>query len=335
MFCVLAQAEVRYTITDIGTMPGTTSSQAVAINNNNQIAGFCDAWEHAFFWEDGAFTDIGSFGGTVRPCAINENGQITGTSGSPTYPHHRAFVWESGDTITDIGNLGFDDVDGYDINNAGQIVGQAHVDKQDHAFVWQNDVMTDLGPGRAIAINKSGLIAGLSYEESIKDHAVLWEEGSITDLGLFGGGFAEPHGINDNGQVILLSLHIPGAPTCSAFLYDNGTETNLGSLAGFNTNPFGINNTCQIVGESYLTESGPETAAFLWENGTIYNLNDLIPDDSGWLLRCAEDINDNGYIVGYGYNPDGDLRGFLLVPEPCTLSLLVLGGIGLVRRRRR
>jgi hypothetical protein len=50
------------------------------------------------------------------------------------------------------------------------------------------------------------------------------------------------------------------------------------------------------------------------------DLNDLIPADSGWELRTAQDINDVGQIVGYGVidiNGDGiysERRAFLLTP---------------------
>ncbi|MCA9438379.1 MAG: hypothetical protein KC978_21520, partial [Candidatus Omnitrophica bacterium] len=56
------------------------------------------------------------------------------------------------------------------------------------------------------------------------------------------------------------------------------------------------------------------TRAIFWEKGRTYDLNDLIPSDSGWFLEVALDINDQGEIVGWGYNPDGEKRGFLLRP---------------------
>jgi len=77
--------------------------------------------------------------------------------------------------------------------------------------------------------------------------------------------------------------------------------------------------------------------AFLWENDTFYDLNNYIPEDSGWILTGAQGINDEGYIVGYGISPNGEYHGFLLtpIPEPCTLSLILLGGTILFQRRRK
>lgn len=57
-----------------------------------------------------------------------------------------------------------------------------------------------------------------------------------------------------------------------------------------------------------------EPRAILWEKGKTRDLNDLIRRDSGWFLTEAYDINDNGEIVGDGFIPNGERRGFLLRP---------------------
>jgi hypothetical protein len=38
--------------------------------------------------------------------------------------------------------------------------------------------------------------------------------------------------------------------------------------------------------------------AYIWENGTAFDLNDLITNNSSWLIWEALDINDAGCIVG-------------------------------------
>jgi probable HAF family extracellular repeat protein len=73
---------------------------------------------------------------------------------------------------------------------------------------------------------------------------------------------------------------------------------------------------------------------------TMQDLNSLIAPAPGWTLVEATAINDRGQIVGFGVNPDGQGRAFLLTPtpEPCTLALLAGGAIGLAacaRRRRK
>ena len=55
------------------------------------------------------------------------------------------------------------------------------------------------------------------------------------------------------------------------------------------------------------------------------DLNTLIDPSSGWMLEEATGINDNGWIVGYGYNSaTGRYDAVLLtpIPEPSAFALL-------------
>jgi probable HAF family extracellular repeat protein len=65
----------------------------------------------------------------------------------------------------------------------------------------------------------------------------------------------------------------------------------------------------------------------------MMDLNTLIDPLSGWTLNIANDINDTGWIVGYG-TVGGKTHAFLLTPEPATLSLLALGALALISRKR-
>jgi probable HAF family extracellular repeat protein len=76
-----------------------------------------------------------------------------------------------------------------------------------------------------------------------------------------------------------------------------------------------INNKGTVVGHSRVTTSSASLRAFVYfNNGVLRNLNEMIPAGSGWLLIGAEDINDNGWIVGYGTR-SGETRAFLLTPN--------------------
>ena len=49
------------------------------------------------------------------------------------------------------------------------------------------------------------------------------------------------------------------------------------------------------------------------------DLNDLIDVNSTWTLFRATDINNDGEIVGWGENPDGNVHAFLLI-QTCSGS---------------
>lgn len=82
-----------------------------------------------------------------------------------------------------------------------------------------------------------------------------------------------------------------------------------------------LNNLGQVVGWVGMNpkiapgpnESG-EVHAVLWEAGEVTDLNDILPQNSGWVLHRAIDISDTGQIVGNGMFED-NFRAFLLTPE--------------------
>ena len=108
-------------MTDLGTLgpPGTWSfTQAVAINNNGQIAGtvFIEGGTtEGFLYSNGTITSLGSF----LPAAINDNGVMVG---GPSI--------DSGGTVQNLNTLipagsGHQIQDATAINNNGQIVANA------------------------------------------------------------------------------------------------------------------------------------------------------------------------------------------------------------------
>lgn len=60
-------------------------------------------------------------------------------------------------------------------------------------------------------------------------------------------------------------------------------------------------------------------------------------DLTGWQLENPGSISPDGrYIVGSGTNPEGNVEAWLVsIPEPATISFLVLGGLLLKNRHRK
>ena len=132
--------------TDLGTL-GRGCCRANAINERGQIIGITGAppdpgieyplkRTRAFLWQNGKMTDLGTLGGERSdPTAINESGQIIGSSWIKTRDSH-AFVWENG-TMTDLGTLGGNASYASAINERGQIVGTSQTKSgQTHAVLW-------------------------------------------------------------------------------------------------------------------------------------------------------------------------------------------------------
>jgi probable HAF family extracellular repeat protein len=135
------------------------------------------------------------------------------------------------------------------------------------------------------------------------------------DLGTLGGDGSGANDINEYGQIVGRAQTVLG--DWRPVLW-NGMDTvelqipdqDQAGMACW------INNCGQIVGYSGPDKIGSDlhnTHALLWEDGRMINLQTQIPANSGWKLRQATGINDQGQITGFGqYN--GKNRVFLLTP---------------------
>lgn len=184
----------------IGVPVGFSSSDAVAINDLNQVA--CNTrrsngQEAAFLWEDEVFRDLGTLGGGYCTVSdINNLMQVVGNSTTVEGLDH-AFIWEDGQ-MTDLGGLEGDLISAATgMNNVGGVVGWSSGPNGDSALLWTNGEASALprlvGDRWTIpyAINDDGIIVGIASSIELGERAVMWRENEILDLNdfLFGEGW--------------------------------------------------------------------------------------------------------------------------------------------------
>lgn len=346
-------AAQQYTVTDLGTLGGSFS-QANGISNTGSVTGFStplgDLVVHAFRWQNGIMTDLGTLGGPTSFTPddnhlVSNGGAVVGSSdtsisdpngedacGDGTQLICLPFIWQKG-VMTGLPLLGGNNGAANGINSRGQVAGVAETPNPDpicspfflqtEAVVWQNGRVQQLAPllgdpdANALSINNEGQVVGVSGCASANFEAVLWQQGTPLDLGNLGGLSGNiAFDINDPGQVVGQS-DLPGDTTHHAFLWQTGKMSDLGTIYGLPVSlANGINNKGQVAGFSQDSDSN-NTVAWIWQNGVMTDLNTLIPADSPWFLIEALGINDRGQIAGPAVNTlTGEYHGYLLTPVP-------------------
>jgi len=345
----LTAQHTQYTVTDIGTLGGTFSLPG-GINNGGDIEGFStlpgDTAVHAFLWQKGVMTDLGTLGGlnSLASWRLNERAEVGGdaetSTPDPLGEDFCAFgthlicppsVWQKG-VPTPLPTLGGNNGFATGVNSRGEVVGQAENSTPDRTceapqvlqfkpVVWEKGRVQELptligdSAGAAFTINDRGQIAGASGSCTTAFHAVLWQDGTVINLGSLGGTVNLLGDINNQGQVTGFS-NPPGDATIHAFLWQNGVMTDLGTLPGdVGSSGDGINSKGQVVGGSFDVDGN--TRAIIWENGVMTDLNTLIPVDSPlFLIEATGTINSRGQIAGIALQTStGELHGFLLTPS--------------------
>jgi probable HAF family extracellular repeat protein len=243
-----------------------------------------------------------------------------------------------------------------DVNNFMTVVGWSLDDQnRRRATIWrdQGQLLTDLGTfggpsSEALAINNLGQVVGRAQRLDGTFRAFIHDPLSPTPILIRDLGSLRPNGaaaaldINESGQIVGASdAAAPALSTATmvrsyrraAMWHISGTSVqNLGALDPRHSasEAVAVNNSGHAVGwsgfEVVLASSTtpttiPNRRAFLWDGAAMHDLNSRIPATSGWILLAAEDINDQGWIIGWGVRvnsttPATPIRGFLLRPQP-------------------
>jgi probable HAF family extracellular repeat protein len=327
LLAILPQVHAQqYTITDLGTLPGDTSSRGWAINSTGWIVG--DSAPHAIYWtKNTGMQDLGCSGQSFAG-AVNDKNRIVGYCG-PTGNTTTAFVWTKSGGFQDLGTLSGGTSSGANgINDFNQVVGTSNYGPSPndlHAFYWTKaGGMIDLGTlggefSLANAINNSSQVVGYSsFDTTTNSHGFIWTAaGGMIDLGTLPTGInSDASAINDVGMIVGNADN--GKGNLRAVLWKNGKIHNLGLLSG-STYSFAnaINNAGVIVGESGPKGTDASHAVIWNNNGNLRDLNNLICGATDFILLSARAINDSGQIAGYGMI-NGQTHAFLADPaESC------------------
>lgn len=190
---------------DLGTLGGTYATPGSfaygpwgwVLNERGQAIGTStlagdETW-HAFLWDNGRMTDLGTLGGNNSSAlAINEKGWVVGRADfSPDSPYHHAVLWQH-NTMQDLGVVApCTNSTATAVNERGDIVGGlgACTDNPDDlnyfsAFIWRpGKTMVDLNslvsPTSSLhiefstGINDKGEIAANAYLPTGELHAVM------------------------------------------------------------------------------------------------------------------------------------------------------------------
>jgi len=269
----------------------------------------------AYCWTAGAGMELLAFpDGSLdssRAAAVSADGSVVvGTRGIDTANYHEAFLWSRTGGMETLGDLagGYHWTQPCNITADGStVVGFSMTDSGAEAFRWtEAGGLEGLGslPGPGLQSLAGGVSRNGNVVLGCSDSADGWQVFRWTaDDGLRALGAVGPTTIW--AEVADMSVQRPVAVGYGES--DNGDEA-------FIWNP--AHGVCNL--QEYLVE----------EMGL---------DLAGWQLLQARGISDDGHtVVGWGHSPNANFEVWMAhIPEPATLAMLALGGVGLLVRRRR
>jgi probable HAF family extracellular repeat protein len=281
LFDAAANVSFALKVSDVGQVVGTSNS-----NSSNYL--------QAVIWEGSTFAYPLGPAGSVSSSAsgITPDGSvIVGHVGET------AVRWVKVNGVwTELAlpgqGVGVDLCFAVDIARDGTIAGTCNFGKgPSNVVVWRNGILTDLGPGSAIAVNASQqVLVRVGNEPFIWD--LRTNPMTVTPFGTLGGTVTIANDINDFGQVVGASQNSTGVFRPFLWTAKKGM-VDLGTIGGDRGAASAINNSGQIVGLSDLPGTTVGHATY-WYKGKIHDLGVL----SGYESSSATDINASGQIVG-------------------------------------
>ncbi len=287
-----------FSLSDLGTLGGSGTSEALAINGSGFIVGVSN--ERGFYMHATATAPSqvpNPFGDIWWAYDVNAGNVVAATQ------PYAGYLWNAGaGTITGPPPGPFTQNNRrmtFALNNTGLVLACADNGAFAQNYVWNTAANTaTLIPGAYNwcygRINDAG-IAIVSADPGAGGTARLWDQNSQTATVIPSlGGVTIGRDLNADG-VAVGSSQMGGRP--HAFRYDraSGQTRDLGTLGGLESEARGINDAGIIVGWS-LNAAG-QKRGFIWDptRQKMFELPVLPGHDEGQ----ANDINAEGVIVGY------------------------------------
>jgi probable HAF family extracellular repeat protein len=268
--------------------------------------------------------------------AINNEGQVVGTSNTNASRGAQAVRWEADGSIHALSEVPADS-HAFGMNELGDVVGKMYgipSISYESGFLWrESSGAHGMGDNGSAAwgsdVNASGMAVGtrLTSEQQPDFRAFVWDEtGGMRDVPLPPSERTFGSAINDRGQVV-------GGAQNDAFVWDPVVGLILLQTGGWGE-ALDINEAGVVVGDGAL---GP----FIWDAAHgARSLNDLVPTPFTADHVAAIRINNVGQILvaaeSYAGNPEPS-RYYLLtpIPSPGVWMALVCWGAVLRPRSRK
>jgi len=339
LFAVQLFAATEYNIVDLGTLTADESS-VYAINGNGKIIGSYLLNNERFFfeWDETNGLSVFDLPSSAVPKVLNDNGQIAGeylTSGGVC-----GFFWDPQAGFTDLGSLGGQNTWVAGMNSLGQIVGASETGNlsnirdntnEIHAFIWQEEIMKDLGvlnknsqrgdESRATGINDQGEIVGCSnyalmhkgkwFVSPMKPFIYVDNEMKelLSDLEVGRNYFVS--NINNDGDVILLSYMDPScylSAQQSSVMFNKGTSV-FKDIGGFW-------HSIRILDDAsvFLPYIQFGSVSYGTKNNVVSMSGINVVDVGDWISLQLVDYNNNWFIA-HARNVYGETHGVVLMPN--------------------
>lgn len=332
-----ASAQPRYTLADLGTLPGYADCVANGLNGAGDVVGHCSGSatgqpQVGFVWRGGVMTSTGLLGGGnwSTASAINAAGTVVG-DGDTGNQRPQSWVLKNGQLVNFFPNNG-GNTHALFVADGGWIGGFYTKSLSGNTSSWKGAIWTsdpkdprkwrladlpvlaggiDTKATSSIpwAFNQVGQAAGYATNDQIGQHAAFWNNDAahtVVDLGVYPGDWSSlAYGLNDAGRVVG-SSHPPFGSR--PVMWDNDaahTPIALPVLPGDNQGAaIAINTAGHVLGSSWSGTPGSwdRTAGriVIWRDGTVYPLQDLLDPvtAAGCTLDAAVAINDLGQVAG-------------------------------------